>query len=718
MTSVYNLPVSYDAVDGPRKAPQGHVLATIDAMVGPMPPARFLNRFLPQPAFSIPNHLLPSNDAFTHVPDMADSVAEIYEPLAAALNQRTEGGPRCPGFVFDITAARIAHPDRRRYMKPHICCYKEPNLEIVQAADKASRIDLGYAELFIDVSPDPLRDFFNNPPPDVRRSNYSLRSYHHVFTGQRRHEHVEDLFGQHIAHVVEVLARQSRTFLFTVAIHGSCARLLRWDRSGCVVSEAFDVRARPNVLCDFLWRFSQTSDAGRGHDTTVEYALPWEEVRFRDAVRLHILTQLDPGEDLEEAVEQHYAPGQVFAARVLHQDHPASDEHTRRFLFSRPVASSLALLGHGTRGCWAVDAATSEVAFLKDTWRNAYQHPPVYLANEVQSTRTDELLGRHRPSWACAPIDSQELKIAPQARRHYRLVLGTVGRPFSTQRGTKELLHACHDVFTAMRDALARDRRLHRDISTGNIVLVQEPDSETRRGYLIDWELSSRVRADGRAEKSKSVGTAWFMAKRLSIRLLVQGYPHVLQDDMESLLYVVLHAALRWQPHDLPQGAPRERWNVFYKSNLATAARDAAAGVRFDSDAVREWLDTMMAFHAPLPTHGAELRDKWTGDGQAVDDFWTDFLATRDLEPANRTEHEFRAVASPTAPLAPWTSASRPPMGEGWVSSSRELSSFASPRPRPRRPRHRRRYIPLPSIRVLLRQSRNWRRGGGRGAKK
>ena len=50
-----------------------------------------------------------------------------------------------------------------------------------------------------------------------------------------------------------------------------------------------------------------------------------------------------------------------------------------------------------------------------------------------------------------------------------------------------------------MRDALEKDSRLHRDISLGNILLVKEPGRSVRRGYLIDWEVSSKVNPDGKS---------------------------------------------------------------------------------------------------------------------------------------------------------------------------------------------------------------------------
>ena len=52
-----------------------------------------------------------------------------------------------------------------------------------------------------------------------------------------------------------------------------------------------------------------------------------------------------------------------------------------------------------------------------------------------------------------------------------------------------------------MQDALVKDKRLHRDLSVGNIILVKEPDVATgcRRGYLIDWDASIRVDGSGEA---------------------------------------------------------------------------------------------------------------------------------------------------------------------------------------------------------------------------
>lgn len=50
-----------------------------------------------------------------------------------------------------------------------------------------------------------------------------------------------------------------------------------------------------------------------------------------------------------------------------------------------------------------------------------------------------------------------------------------------------------------MQVVRAKDSRIHRDISLGNIILVKVPGRSTRQGYLIDWEASCRIDDVGEA---------------------------------------------------------------------------------------------------------------------------------------------------------------------------------------------------------------------------
>lgn len=75
---------------------------------------------------------------------------------------------------------------------------------------------------------------------------------------------------------------------------GSFVRILRWDRSGCVATESFNIRwQRPDLLCKFLWCFSQTSGMSRSHDSTVQLASAEEQVLFQDVVSDAVRAQLE-----------------------------------------------------------------------------------------------------------------------------------------------------------------------------------------------------------------------------------------------------------------------------------------------------------------------------------------------------------------------------------------------------------------------------------------
>ena len=289
---------------------------------------------------------------------------------AVALNRRNKYKSRCPGLKFDVTSTDDVALDKIGHMKPHLCCYTEGNLDTVRRSDRSSAVVLGHSELFVDIAPTPSRDFFIDPPVGADATS---RASHEFLVGPSDTKElaiIQEAFGQHIAYVIEILARQPRTFLYTVSLAGSRARLLRWDRSGCIVTESFDIREQPDILCQFIWRFSQTTNAGRGHDMSISIARPGEEDTFRDIITRYVDSQLTEGEDLNKAVTQHYQPGQVFAVTLLPRGFNALDENLQRLLISRPVVTPLSLVGRGTWGYWAIDLKDKCVVFLKDTWRD------------------------------------------------------------------------------------------------------------------------------------------------------------------------------------------------------------------------------------------------------------------------------------------------------------------------------------------------------------
>ena len=307
------------------------------------------------------------------------------------------------------------------------------------------------------------------------------------------------------------------------------------------------------------------------------------------------------------------------------------------------------------------------------------------------------------------------------------MVTGTVGRPLKTVRGARELLCSTHDVLigglyttfsglssdavtaTAMRDALAKDFRIHRDISVGNIILVQEPDSHVRKGYLIDWESSCRVDDKGEAiDPGRTVGLrllkmAWpdnshvpqgtwrYMSIRLLRTTKAHEVKHTFQDDMESLLYVVLYCALLWQPHVLSEEGLTHFISKFFDDAMVYSKRPAEGGfvkvenalsrlwterIGLHSRDLHDWLDLMMDYHTPPPHRRDELKDKWT-DPAFIDSFWADFLRARsDLEADNRTEN---SLYTRHLKLERLTSSSPPPIPSQSRKRGRERASSEPP---------------------------------------
>ncbi|KAI0357832.1 hypothetical protein OH77DRAFT_1305388 [Trametes cingulata] len=664
---------------------QQYLQGSIDCIVGPMPVQHFLDAFLPSRPASLEHEMLSSENAFKEVPSSGAMPSALYDPLITALNKSTNGRSRAPGLVFENASERSEHPHQPGYTEPHICCYTSENVHHVRAAPISSRSELGYAELFMQVQPDVAFDFFVDPPP--RATAKQLRSHDFITDvplGDFRRR-IERAWSQHIAFAMEVQARQPRVALFSVSICGSHARLLRWDRSGIIITRFFDIHEQPDLLCEFLSRYSYASNLQRGHDNTIETASPEEEFTFRDAITDYVRDQLGiSGDALANAVSEHYLPGHVTAVHVFVGGGTQPEEvPVERYLVCRPVASPLRLLGCATRAHWAVHASTRRLVFLKDTWRRPREREGAVIA-ELQAAgvrnvptlvahgdvqyrfpRPDEALSRHivqytatdgyvTKPWACSVAGERNTVVA---HIHYRLVLGTVGYGLKRFRGTDELLHATYDGFQAMRDAYSKASRLHRDISVGNIILVKEAPGDVRKGYLIDWEGSSRVDGEGRSLEKCRMGTWSFMSAKVQLE---PEKPHVFEDDMESLLYVVFYCGLHHLPHNLGPETLRQLTHEFFdKGYMADGrmrgglskfmnrdTRYLSRRVEWADPALQTWLDKVMDLHGPRP-RTKELAHLWS-DPSHLDDFWSTFLAEHTLVTDNAVNNE---LAKPEWPL-------------------------------------------------------------------
>jgi len=305
-----------------------------------------------------------------------------------------------------------------------------------------------------------------------------------------------------------ILSTQYRTHLFSVFICKNYARLIRWDRGGAVVTQPIFYNTEPHLL-DFLMRYNVADRKVRGHDPTV--GLPTDdEVTLAKA----IIPEMK---------------GVVSFLAVTISDQQSS----RRYIIPSPKSQVDIPVGRWTRSSFALDTKEQRRVLLKDSWRvllkdiepegELYRQlhkngvcniPSCLSAGDVgpdthHQTQTHDVTKEVIDNSTC-------YKLTPH--RHYRIVLGTVGRRLEEFKCTEELVNAMYAalkgemaIFLAVcvsnlariiaHEAAYKNGILHRDISPGNILITTDDElnrldpyeSKIQGGLLIDWDLSKII---------------------------------------------------------------------------------------------------------------------------------------------------------------------------------------------------------------------------------
>jgi hypothetical protein len=248
--------------------------------------------------------------------------------------------------------------------------------------------------------------------------------------------------GQIIVYATLLLGAQYRTHAFSVLIIKDYARLIRWDRSGAIVTGPIYYETASH-LSEFFIRYDLADREARGHDTTVGPPSSEEEQAART------IPELNHSEPL---------------LSVNIQD--SRSQESRRFIISRTTSVQNNIpVGRRTRISIAYDVKTAKRVLIKDSWRVLLEgiepEGEIYavlhrekvpniahcsLAGDVgdetyHRTRTDQFAGKYG-------FVSQ---IVPH--RHYRLVLDTIGEDIKKFKYTKQMFRA---VYAALRGALTR----------------------------------------------------------------------------------------------------------------------------------------------------------------------------------------------------------------------------------------------------------------------
>ncbi|KIL56172.1 hypothetical protein M378DRAFT_89732 [Amanita muscaria Koide BX008] len=341
-------------------------------------------------------------------------------------------------------------------------------------------------------------------------------------------EQSEASLGQDTVYLTCHESIQTRHTVFQALVIADCARLLRWDRSGAVVTCKIPL-SDPDFF-EFFWRFCHLGPEERGWDMMMEK--PDRKARTGGGRE---------GTGIEGDVKYYTKISLGKGTYITH----------------RIFSGTQSPFGRGTRGYSAYCLTTNRVVFLKSTWRvvgdgrmpeheiydvlhakNVTHIPTVVEYAEVKNhvTKTQD-----------AP-DSWRKKNVKNLRRfqHYIIVFEELCRKFEKFQSHKQLLTAFTHAAEAHQQAIDDACILHRDISAGNILITREGN-----GLLGDWDMAKHLDdiKDGSPQPERT-GTFQF----LSARFVSDEYdfgPHDRKDDVESFFHTLQWIVLRFVHHGM-----------------------------------------------------------------------------------------------------------------------------------------------------------------------
>lgn len=166
------------------------------------------------------------------------------------------------------------------------------------------------------------------------------------------------------------------------------------------------------------------------------------------------------------------------------------------------------------------------------------------------------------------------------------------------------------------------------------------------------------------------------MSSRIILESHKEDFAHSIQDDMESMLYVILYCGLKWLPHNL-HGNFFPSMNQFFAQESSRHngklsggtfkaanqhSRHYTSRITFTCQAFQEWLTTVMNYNSPMRADIEEFEGKWDGPNHLYE-FWDRFLQRHtDLPSNDRIDHYARIhpprddLAIPPSPTIPSSS--------------------------------------------------------------
>nr|VWP01605.1 Uncharacterized protein [Ganoderma boninense] len=458
---------------------------------------------------------------------------QMYEDLPRILN---EAGITA-SFTFVATPYQSDQTDPS---KQYVDCgmYPSEHTPVPENGAVYARVDWSGLDLSIEckchsTDQDPLDDGKDNGEP----------------TADKR----QDALGQILSYAELIFRYQHRMFHFMILFLARRRAFLKEEG---------------RWLMEFLCAYTALSSIERGYDPTVTRVLPHSAAGKAMRRKANAVNDSDSHgyvrELFKKSLDEEW-PWWLIEVQPV----PSGTGRRllkRRYLVGKPHFQAPGVAGRGTRGYVALPATTkgqplknAKFVYLKDAWRvdhanidqegkilkylndSEVPYVPTLVAHGVvpnQVTLSQELWSQFHSETAC-PL---------KKHTHYRLVVAEVGMPLDAfGEDSCDLVAAVHCCIQA-HAAAYKAGIIHRDISSGNLLLYKRDDGEWY-GLLNDWELSKMVeRGPLEGPQPDRTGTWQFMSAHALNDPLRKM---VIQDELESYFHVLLHYAIRYLPHNL-----------------------------------------------------------------------------------------------------------------------------------------------------------------------
>ncbi|EED83780.1 predicted protein [Postia placenta Mad-698-R] len=373
--------------------------------------------------------------------------------------------------------------------------------------------------------------------------------------------------GQLSDYAMHMMRSQPRQFCFIVVVAGCYARILRWDRAGAIVSEAFEFVEDPSIMVTFLYNYMTMTQEERGFDTSV-VAAPRHEIdemiawkvgmvedgrlsdyhteRFKEAMETKwpIYKVTIPREDLISAAELGRKVNKAGAPKDSSQSGSNIPAEDLTLLIGRPLSMSNSPTGRSTIGYVAFDMRGKRLVFMRDSWpldsplrttertvyKDLWQKRVTNIARPISGgiVKNGDKIHRTITQKYRNTVHGKDTR----ARIHFRLITDEVYEPLDNCKCSYELILVLSDAIKGKANIMVK----RTGPKVGQVV-----------GILIDWDLCKyRAQLKIGSNHPAHSGT-WQFSSAMLLR-----YPMKLRqvsDDLESFVHVLHWTILMWYKH-------------------------------------------------------------------------------------------------------------------------------------------------------------------------